>query len=143
MKWSLCIVVRQRSVQQPIPQFYKTPIWRSFMQSVLTSVFLTLILCVSIATAKEAPTLVNADNYARAEAAFQFDNMLKRSGGINKLTHVRQPIPLDRQRNMQMNRDTIYSVGVVDISAGASVTLPLKDVQEGRWTFPEPTLISK
>ena len=79
---------------------------------------------ISTATAEEASILVNADNYARAEAAFQFESMFKRSGGINELAHVRQPIPLDRQRNMQMNRDTIYSSAVVDISTGASVSFP-------------------
>ena len=94
------------------------------MPSVLVPVFITLILGISSATAEEASILVNADNYARAEAAFQFESMLKRSGGTNKLAHVCQPIPLDRQRNMQMNRDTIYSSAVVDISKGASVTFP-------------------
>ncbi|MFT5100514.1 MAG: hypothetical protein ACI9HY_002642 [Planctomycetaceae bacterium] len=48
----------------------------------------------------------------------------KRNGGINKLGRARQPIPLDGQRNMQMNRDTIYSSAVVDISKGASVSFP-------------------
>jgi hypothetical protein len=92
------------------------------MLRVLISAFITFTLASSSATAEEASILVNADNYARAEAAFQFEGMSKRSGGINKLVHVRQPIPLDRQRNMQMNRDTIYSSAVVDISSGASVS---------------------
>lgn len=90
----------------------------------LISALISLILGISTATAQPASIAVNADNYARAEAAFQFEGMLKRSGGINKLTHVRQPIPLDRQRNMQMNRDTIYSSAVVDISNGAKVSFP-------------------
>ncbi|MEH6571303.1 MAG: DUF1254 domain-containing protein [Halioglobus sp.] len=94
------------------------------MPSVLIPAFIAFILGISTATAEEEFILVNADNYARAEAAFQIESMLKRSGGINKLAHVRQPIPLDRQRNMQMNRDTIYSSAVVDISKGASVSFP-------------------
>jgi len=92
--------------------------------SVLIPAFVTFMLGISTATADEASILVNADNYARAEAAFQFESMFKRSGGINTLAHMRQPTPLDRQRNMQMNRDTIYSSAVVDISAGASVSFP-------------------
>ena len=94
------------------------------MPSVLIPAFVTFMLGISTATADEASILVNADNYARAEAAFQFESMFKRSGGINTLAHMRQPTPLDRQRNMQMNRDTIYSSAVVDISAGASVSFP-------------------
>lgn len=94
------------------------------MPRVLTLAFITIILGISTAVAEERSILVNADNYVRAEAAFQFEGMSKRSGGINKLVHVRQPIALDRQRNMQMNRDTIYSSAVVDISKGASVSFP-------------------
>jgi len=94
------------------------------MKRFLVSAFTAYILCVSVATAEETAILVNADNYARAEAAFQFEGMVKRTGGTNKLAHVRQPIPIDRQRNMQMNRDTIYSSAVVDISKGASVSFP-------------------
>lgn len=94
------------------------------MPRVLILTFITFVLGISTALAKEASILVNADNYARAEAAFQFEGMSNRGGGINNLSHVRQPIPLDRQRNMQMNRDTIYSSAVVDISKGASVFFP-------------------
>lgn len=94
------------------------------MSRTLIPALLVLILGISTAAAEDASILVNADNYARAEAAFQFEGMSKRGGGINQLSHVRQPIPLDRQRNMQMNRDTIYSSAVVDISKGASVSFP-------------------
>ena len=94
------------------------------MLRILIPALMTFTLGVSSATAEEASILVNADNYARAEAAFQFAGMSKRNGGINKLVHARQPIPLDRQRNMQMNRDTIYSSAIVDISKGASVSFP-------------------
>ncbi|MFT7129241.1 MAG: hypothetical protein ACI89U_001354 [Gammaproteobacteria bacterium] len=112
------------SIARVDTRFYETPTWKAFMSRVLIPAFISFIIGLSTATAEEASILVNADNYARAEAAFQFEGMLKRSGEINKLVHVRQPIPLDRQRNMQMNRDTIYSSAVVDISAGASVSFP-------------------
>lgn len=97
----------------------------AFMLRTLIPASIAFFIGMSSVLADETATvLVNADNYARAEAAFQFEGMAKRSGGINKLGHVRKPIPLDRQRNMQMNRDTIYSSGVFDISAGASVSFP-------------------
>jgi hypothetical protein len=94
------------------------------MQCIILSAFFTFMLNISVAMAGDASIRVNADNYARAEAAFQFEAMVKRNGGINKIGHARRPIPLDRQRNMQMNRDTIYSSAVIDISAGASVSFP-------------------
>ena len=94
------------------------------MKSILVSALAAFIVFFPTASAEETAILVNADNYARAEAAFQFEGMVKRTGGTNKLAHVRQPIPIDRQRNMQMNRDTIYSSAVVDISKGASVSFP-------------------
>jgi hypothetical protein len=37
---------------------------------------------------------------------------------------IRQPTPLDHQPVIRMNRDTLYSVCVADISAGATLTVP-------------------
>ncbi len=67
---------------------------------------------------------VNVDNYVRAETAAQFDRILKLTGGVNKWHHNRQPTPLDKQNVIRMNRDTLYSFALVDISKGATLTLP-------------------
>ena len=67
---------------------------------------------------------VNVDNYVRAETAAQIDRFLKLTGGVNQWHHNRQPTPLDKQNVIRMNRDTIYSFAVVDISKGAILTLP-------------------
>ena len=67
---------------------------------------------------------VNVDNYVRAETASQIDRFLKLTGGVNKWHHNRQPTPLDKQNVIRMNRDTLYSFAVVDISKGATLTLP-------------------
>jgi hypothetical protein len=67
---------------------------------------------------------VNVDNYARAEVAAQVDRFLGFGAGVNDWTHIRTPTPLDRQTVIRMNRDTLYSVAVVDASAGITVTLP-------------------
>ena len=67
---------------------------------------------------------VTINNYVRAETAAQFDRIVRMSGGINKLERFRQPTPLDRQSVIRMNRDTLYSFGIVDISEGAKLTLP-------------------
>lgn len=68
--------------------------------------------------------IVNVDNFARAETARMFDGILAQAGGINQWLHLRGPVPLDQQTVIRMNRDTLYSSAVVDISKGAFVEVP-------------------
>ena len=68
--------------------------------------------------------VVNVDNFNKAQTDHEFAGTLKMSGGINKLVHNRTPTPIDKQTVIRMNRDTLYSMAVVDISKGATVTLP-------------------
>lgn len=70
------------------------------------------------------PILVNVDNYVRAETSKHSEGMVARAGGLNQFAHGRRPTPLDQQRIVRMNRDTLYSSALVDISAGATVKLP-------------------
>jgi len=67
---------------------------------------------------------VNVENFVRAETAAQFDRSIKMSGSINSFLHLREPTPLDKQTVIRMNRDTIYSTAIVDISEGATLTVP-------------------
>jgi hypothetical protein len=69
-------------------------------------------------------TVVNVDNYVRAETAAQFDRFIAGAGGVNAWNHNRKPTALDKQNVIRMNRDTLYSFAVVDISEGATLTLP-------------------
>lgn len=74
------------------------------------------------------PVIVNVYNFVRAETAAQFDRGLKLAGGqINKMVHFRVPTPIDSQSIIRMNRDTLYSGAVVDISKGATLTIPDTD----------------
>ena len=70
------------------------------------------------------PISVNVDNFARAESDRMFASFAAAAGGVNRLRHNRSPTPVDDQPVIRMNRDTLYSVAVVDISDGARVTLP-------------------
>ncbi len=71
------------------------------------------------------PVHVNVDNFVRAETAAQFDRGLQLvKGKINTFVHFRQPTPLDTQTVIRMNRDTLYSGAIVDISKGATLTIP-------------------
>jgi hypothetical protein len=67
---------------------------------------------------------VNVDNFARAETDRMFGDLLMVAGGINRWHHARLPTPVDGQTVIRMNRDTLYSVAIVDLAGGAVLTLP-------------------
>jgi hypothetical protein len=67
---------------------------------------------------------VNVENFVKAETARMFDGLLAMVGGVNRWFHFRGPTPLDAQTVIRMNRDTLYSSAIVDISEGATLTLP-------------------
>ena len=68
--------------------------------------------------------VVNVDNFARAETHRMFAGLQRDAGGINRFAHNRKPAAIDKQTVIRMNRDTLYSFAVVDISSGATLTLP-------------------
>ncbi|WP_204113274.1 DUF1214 domain-containing protein [Shimia biformata] len=67
---------------------------------------------------------VDIDNFVRAATNMEIGKYLAFSGGVNKLFHLREPTRVDQQPTVRMNRDTLYSMAIIDISEGASVTLP-------------------
>jgi hypothetical protein len=71
-----------------------------------------------------ANTLVTPETYIRAESDRQFGVVAKMAGGVNRFYHFRRPTPLDKQNVVRMNRDTLYSMAVVDTSKGATITVP-------------------
>ena len=68
--------------------------------------------------------IVNVDNFARAETDRMFAAISLLAGGVDALHHDRTFGPIDQQTVIRQNRDTFYTVGVVDISEGATLTLP-------------------
>ena len=56
--------------------------------------------------------------------------------GVNVFLHKRQLTPTDEQPVVRMNRDTYYSNVVVDVSKGATVTMP--EVPEGKYISVQP-----
>ena len=76
-------------------------------------------------TASETAKIpVSIDNFARVASDIEFDKYLKLAGGVNTFYHFRAPTPIDNQPTVRMNRDTLYSAAVVDISEGATLSLP-------------------
>jgi hypothetical protein len=78
---------------------------------------------------------VNVDNFERAETNRMFQGVLGDSGGVSEWMHNHTPTPLDHQPVIRQNRDTLYSGTVVDISRGATLTLPNS---EGRYLAAMP-----
>ena len=68
--------------------------------------------------------LVNVDNFARAETQRMMAGLQRDAGGVNRFKHNRAPASVDKQTVIRMNRDTLYSFAVVDVSAGATLTVP-------------------
>jgi len=75
-------------------------------------------------TKRMAKTLVTPETFIRAETDRQFGNVVTMAGSVNRLFHFRSPTPLDKQNVVRMNRDTLYSMGVIDTSGGATITVP-------------------
>ena len=91
-----------------------------FTRFVLAAVLAAVPLAVSAGTA----IAVNVDNFDKAQTDFEYAGIIKMTGGINKIHSNREPTPIDKQNVIRMNRDTLYSLGVINISKGATVTLP-------------------
>lgn len=91
----------------------------------LAAIIAGAVCLLNLPSLATEPVLVNVDNFVRAETAEQFDRVLKYvNGEINTFVHIREPQPLDKQSVIRMNRDTLYSSAIVDISQGATLTIP-------------------
>ncbi len=66
---------------------------------------------------------VTADNFDRAETHRYFKRFVD-LGGWGAFFHVRQPTPIDKQDVIRMNRDTLYSALVVDLTSPVSIVKP-------------------
>ena len=90
------------------------------------SILLWLILSLLAYTPANATKIVTVDNFVRAETDMTLVRYVKQ-GAFGHFFHIRQPTPIDRQDVIRMNRDTIYSAGVFDLTEPLTVTLPKTD----------------
>jgi hypothetical protein len=75
------------------------------------------------ANAGQAADEVTVDNFVRAET----DTMMARyaaQGGFAKFLHIRGMTPVDKQNVIRMNRDTLYSAGVFDLTTPVTIVKP-------------------
>ena len=66
---------------------------------------------------------VTWDNFLRAESDKYFKSYVD-LGGFGRLFHIRKPTPIDQQSVIRMNRDTIYSMAVFDLTTQVTITKP-------------------
>lgn len=106
-----------------------------------TKIFLGAVLILSMAACKPetkekteavsetTPTLVTEDNFPQAFTNMRLGAMVQKTGGVNKFFAM--PFPSsnpDEQFVVRMNRDTPYSVSVIDMSSDdVYVTVPETD----------------
>lgn len=74
---------------------------------------------------------VTPESFCRAESDRVFFDIARQSGGVNRFYHFRELAPLDRQTAIRLNKDTLYSFALVDVSEGATLTIP--EVPGGRY----------
>lgn len=77
---------------------------------------------------KDVPAMhaVTVDNFVRAETDMTMARYAKQ-GAFGKFLHVRQPTPVDEQGVIRMNRDTLYSAGVFDLTTPVTIIKPASD----------------
>lgn len=69
---------------------------------------------------------VNVDNFVRAETDRYLAANVATIGGLGKFQHSREPVAIDKQTVIRMNRDTLYSFAVYDL-ATTPVTLSMPE----------------
>jgi hypothetical protein len=87
---------------------------------VATLVAGSLVLVAKISAAGEH---VSPDNFNRAESDLYFKKKVD-DGMFGKIVHVRDPASVDKQLIVRMNRDTLYSFGVFDLTQPVTIIKP-------------------
>lgn len=83
------------------------------------------VLCLTGAAHATEP--VTVDTFVRAETDRTMKAYVEQAGGVGKFLHIRQPVPLDKQDVIRMNRDTLYSLAVFDLTNSVKIELPKGD----------------
>jgi hypothetical protein len=69
---------------------------------------------------------VTVDNFVRAESDAVFARYVQQ-GGFGKFFNQRNPVSIDKQNVIRMNRDTLYSVGIFDLTEPVTIVKPASD----------------
>ena len=74
-------------------------------------------------SASDPAEVVTVDNFVRAETDVTFERFVKQ-GRFGTFGHNRTPTPVDEQNVIRMNRDTLYSSGVFDLTEPVTIVKP-------------------
>jgi hypothetical protein len=89
---------------------------------ILIMALATMALLTSASNASAAK-LVTVENFERAETDRTMKDYVDLDG-FGKFYHTRLPSPLDAQKVVRLNLDTLYSFGVFDLTTPVTITLP-------------------
>jgi len=89
----------------------------------MKKLFLTLAIATLVVSSAFAAEKVTVFNFVRAESDLTLDRYVKQ-GAFGKLFHIKRPSPIDKQDVIRMNRDTLYSVGIFDLTNPVTIIKP-------------------
>jgi hypothetical protein len=113
--------------------------------SVTLFAFISTIICGQSASAKSVTTVeefFSPDGRIVTESTYPTDETSRQilgsqeDAGVNNILHKRDLAPTDNQPVVRMNRDTYYSFAVVDVSKGATITMP--EIDDGKYMSVQP-----
>lgn len=84
----------------------------------------TIIIFSLITSIVNAGERVNILNYIRAESDMQFKSYAAKAGGVGKLVNFREPYSVENQTTIRGNRDTLYSMGIYDLTSPVTISKP-------------------
>ena len=94
------------------------------MKLKLPSLLCSLVGAIVIAPISLSPgKAVTVDNFVRAETDATLSKYAAQ-GAFGKIFHMRQPTQIDKQDVIRMNRDTLYSFAVLDLTEPATMVKP-------------------
>jgi hypothetical protein len=85
------------------------------------------LVVVASASAVQAAETVTVSNFVRAETDKYFASVIAVTGAPGQFQHYRQPIPVENQQVIRMNRDTLYSAAVFDLTTPVTIVKPESD----------------
>ena len=86
--------------------------------------FAATILGIGSASIAGEPVKVTVFNFVRAETDMQMKGYIAKVGGVGKFLHMRDMYSVDNQTTIRGNRDTLYSMGVFDLTTPLVITKP-------------------
>lgn len=93
--------------------------------AVMPFLLVSSALAEGVSTGVVAPVvMVTPENFKTAATHWEFTKYLPQAGGVNQFFHIREPYPVDVRATVRPNRDTLYSIAIVDIREGATLSIP-------------------